>query len=148
MLKVDSFDSLFRKDVRTGILPSGTIEAWARFLEGFSGELQQRMGGSVVELLASAWIQNFVRAPPLLSMWGSRLFVAFNADEAALTLLAPGSPELKNFVQLLNTMREFLQENPQQRWQALAKAERTLQKLLPDDQGMALAQALWQTATR
>lgn len=102
----------------------------------------------MVELLAFAWVQNFVRAPPQLSVWGNRLFIAFDADEAALTSLAPDSPELQKFVQLINIMRSFLQEGVPRRWQDLGKAERTLQELLAEDQGRALAQALWQSATR
>lgn len=148
-LKIESFDTLLRKNAgNAGILPPATIREWARFLEGFSDVLQRRIGGSVVELLAFAWVQNFVRAPPQLSVWGNRLFIAFDADEAALTSLAPDSPELQKFVQLINIMRSFLQEGVPRRWQDLGKAERTLQELLAEDQGRALAQALWQSATR
>lgn len=140
---------MLRKNAgNAGILPPATIREWARFLEGFSDVLQRRIGGSVVELLAFAWVQNFVRAPPQLSVWGNRLFIAFDADEAALTSLAPDSPELQKFVQLINIMRSFLQEGVPRRWQDLGKAERTLQELLAEDQGRALAQALWQSATR
>lgn len=165
-LKVDSFSSLLRKDHsgRTGILTSATA-AWIEFLQNFTGNrqvpsqvpgvpgqvlgtLRERVGASIVELLASAWVQNFVRAPPPLSVWGTRLFTAFAADEAALTSLAPDSKELGKFRQMVETMRGFLQVNAQSRWQELSKAENVLQKLLAEEQGRALTHALWQTATR
>jgi len=165
-LKVDSFSSLLRKDHSggTGILTSATA-AWIEFLQNFTGNrqvpsqvpgvpgqvlgtLRERVGASIVELLASAWVQNFVRAPPPLSVWGTRLFTAFAADEAALTSLAPDSKELGKFRQMVETMRGFLQVNAQSRWQELGKAENVLQKLLAEEQGRALTHALWQTATR
>jgi len=169
-LKVDSFSSLLRKDHSggTGILTSATA-AWIEFLQNFTGNrqvpsqvpsqvpgvpgqvlgtLRERVGASIVELLASAWVQNFVRAPPPLSVWGTRLFTAFAADEAALTSLAPDSKELGKFRQMVETMRGFLQVNAQSRWQELGKAENVLQKLLAEEQERALTHALWQTATR
>lgn len=163
-LKVDSFSSLLRKDHSggTGILTSATA-AWIEFLRNFTGNnqvpshagpgqvlgtLRERVGASIVELLASAWVQNFVRAPPPLSVWGTRLFTAFAADEAALASLAPDSKELGKFRQMVETMRGFLEGNAQSRWQELGKAENVLQKLLAEEQGRALTHALWQTATR
>lgn len=163
-LKVHSFSSLLRKDHSggTGILTSATA-AWIEFLRNFTGNsqvpshagpgqvlgtLRERVGASIVELLASAWVQNFVRAPPPLSVWGTRLFTAFAADEAALASLAPDSKELGKFRQMVETMRGFLEGNAQSRWQELGKAENVLQKLLAEEQGRALTHALWQTATR
>lgn len=147
-LKVESFKSLLRKDGAKGILTSATA-GWIGFLRGFSGVLQERVGASIVELLASAWVQNFVQAPPPLSLWGSRLFVSFAADEESLTLLAADSRELETFRQVVNTMRGFLQASQGRKcsWEELGKAEDILQKLLAEEQGRALTRALWQTAT-
>ena len=148
LLKVDSFNSLLRKNNGDGILSSATA-GWMEFLQGFSASkmLQKRVGASIVELLAFAWVQNFVRAPPPLSVWKNRLYLVFSADEAALTSLAPDSRELGQFREVLQTLRDFLQANAQSRWQQLGKAESVLQKLLTDEQGRALTHALWQTAT-
>ena len=152
-LKVDSYSSLLRKDNGAGILTSATA-GWMEFLrsESFTDNreeilvLRERVGASIVELLASAWVQNFVRAPPSLSVWGTRLFTSFAADEAGLASLAPDSKELGQFRQMVDTMRSFLQNA--RRWQELGKAESVLQKLLAEEQGRALTHALWQTATR
>eukprot|EP00438_Fugacium_kawagutii_P028957 Skav210518 [mRNA] locus=scaffold3045:118998:120385:+ [translate_table: standard] len=148
-LKVESFKSLLRKDGNSGILTSATA-GWIGFLRGFSGVLQERVGASIVELLASAWVQNFVQAPPPLSLWGSRLFVSFAKDEESLRSLAADSRELETFRQVLSTMRAFLQVSQARGsniWEELGKAEDILQKLLAEEQGRALTRALWQTAT-
>lgn len=150
-LKVESFNSLRSRKNGSGdgILSSATA-GWMEFLQGLkntSKMLQERVGGSIVELLAFAWVQNFVRAPPPLSVWKDRLYLVFSADEANLTSLAPDSRELGQFREVLQTLRDFLQANAQSRWQQLGKAESVLQKLLTDEQGRALTHALWQTAT-
>eukprot|EP00434_Breviolum_minutum_P026955 symbB.v1.2.023830.t1/scaffold2214.1/size85597/5 len=153
LLKVESFNSLRSRKNGSGdgILSSATA-GWMEFLHGFKAKnaskmLQERVGGSIVELLAFAWVQNFVRAPPPLSVWKDRLYLVFSADEANLTSLAPDSRELGQFREVLQTLRDFLQANAQSRWQQLGKAESVLQKLLTDEQGRALTHALWQTAT-
>ena len=138
----------FAKIVVMVFYPLQLLCGW-NFFKGFKASkmLQKRVGASIVELLAFAWVQNFVRAPPPLSVWKNRLYLVFSADEANLTSLAPDSRELGQFREVLQTLRDFLQANAQSRWQQLGKAESVLQKLLTDEQGRALTHALWQTAT-
>mmetsp|Transcript_46944 Transcript_46944/g.87752 ORF Transcript_46944/g.87752 Transcript_46944/m.87752 type:complete len:700 (+) Transcript_46944:37-2136(+) len=136
----------FRHKFEEGILTQ-SVRDWSRFLDDLpSPSLRPQCSRSVVEQLARAWIETFIREPPRSS---GALLSVIRADEAAMTALVSGEEgsELAKFLEVLQALRAFIDVSVEKctpSWEDLARTEARLQQTLDEDVGRAMAQAMWQ----